>query len=66
VLNLYGHCRWKMLTLRAGFWNTLNEDYRYHGSGVNGAGRDGGSGGGILKADLCPAGAGVVLKINCF
>ncbi|MCC6723944.1 MAG: TonB-dependent receptor [Saprospiraceae bacterium] len=43
VLNLNGY--WKFskskyaLTLRAGLWNILNADYRYHGSGVNGVGR---------------------------
>jgi outer membrane receptor protein involved in Fe transport len=39
IWNLYGSYSWKWLKLRAGFWNILNEDYRYHGSGVNGAGR---------------------------
>ncbi len=43
VLNLYGY--WTIpkskfnFTLRAGLWNILNADYRYHGSGVNGVGR---------------------------
>ncbi len=40
VVNLHGSWSWKMLTLRAGFWNILNADYRYHGSGVNGMGRN--------------------------
>lgn len=39
VVNFYGNYQWKMLTLRAGFWNIFNADYRYHGSGVNGVGR---------------------------
>jgi outer membrane receptor protein involved in Fe transport len=39
IVNIYGHWHWKWLLLRAGFWNILNADYRYHGSGVNGPGR---------------------------
>ncbi|MEK7255312.1 MAG: TonB-dependent receptor [Bacteroidota bacterium] len=40
-VNVYGDFEWKWLTLRAGIWNVFNEDYRYHGSGVNGMGRSG-------------------------
>ncbi len=39
VVNLFGNYQWKILALRAGLWNILNADYRYHGSGVNGVGR---------------------------
>ena len=39
VVNIYGECTWKKLILRAGLWNLSDEDYRYHGSGINSPGR---------------------------
>ncbi|MBK8877911.1 MAG: TonB-dependent receptor [Haliscomenobacter sp.] len=39
VFNLYGAYSWNAFTVRAGFWNIGNEDYRYHGSGTNAMGR---------------------------
>jgi hemoglobin/transferrin/lactoferrin receptor protein len=39
ALNAYGDYTWQWLTVRAGLYNMLNADYRYHGSGVNAAGR---------------------------
>ena len=39
VLNLYGGCAWRQIRLNAGLQNFLNEDYRTHGSGINGVGR---------------------------
>jgi outer membrane receptor protein involved in Fe transport len=39
VFNVYGEYVLKKLSLRMGFWNLSNEDYRYHGSGINAPGR---------------------------
>ncbi|MBK8491407.1 MAG: TonB-dependent receptor [Saprospirales bacterium] len=39
VLNVFGSYSWKWMTVRAGAWNMFNQDYRYHGSGINGMGR---------------------------
>lgn len=39
IVNCYGAYTFRSITVRAGFWNLLNVDYRYHGSGVNGVGR---------------------------
>lgn len=39
VVNIYGEYTWKKLILRAGLWNLSDEDYRYHGSGINSPGR---------------------------
>lgn len=39
VFNVYGGCQLKQIAVSAGFQNLLNEDYRTHGSGINGAGR---------------------------
>lgn len=39
VFNLYGGCYFNKILLNAGLQNLLNEDYRYHGSGINGVGR---------------------------
>ncbi len=39
TFNLYGDYSWKWVTMRAGFYNALNADYRYHGSGINAPGR---------------------------
>jgi outer membrane receptor protein involved in Fe transport len=39
VLNLYAGCEWRFLSLRLSALNVFNEDYRTHGSGVNGYGR---------------------------
>ena len=39
VFNLYGGYYWGKALINAGLQNILNEDYRYHGSGINGAGR---------------------------
>ncbi len=41
VVNVFGSWEHNWWTLRAGLWNVLNADYRYHGSGVNGGGRSG-------------------------
>jgi len=39
VLNFYGGYKWSKLQINAGLQNLFNEDYRMHGSGVNGVGR---------------------------
>lgn len=39
LLNLYAGYSWKKLQLRTGVQNIFNEDYRTHGSGINGTGR---------------------------
>lgn len=39
VLNLYAGYEWRFLNLRLSALNLFNEDYRTHGSGVNGYGR---------------------------
>lgn len=39
VFNLYGGYQLKHISVSAGFQNLLNEDYRTHGSGINGVGR---------------------------
>jgi outer membrane receptor protein involved in Fe transport len=39
VLNFYAGYEWKQVRLNAGLQNLLNEDYRTHGSGINGVGR---------------------------
>ncbi len=39
AVNCYGEYTWKWLSLRAGVYNIFNADYRYHGSGMNAAGR---------------------------
>jgi outer membrane receptor protein involved in Fe transport len=39
VLNLYAGYQYKMLQFRLSGQNLLNEDYRTHGSGINGVGR---------------------------
>lgn len=41
VGNIYGSYSWEKIRVRAGIWNLLNVDYRYHGSGVNSPGRHG-------------------------
>ncbi|MFY9464269.1 MAG: TonB-dependent receptor [Sediminibacterium sp.] len=40
LLNLYAGYELKSLSVRAGLMNALNTDYRTHGSGINGAGRN--------------------------
>jgi hemoglobin/transferrin/lactoferrin receptor protein len=39
VFNLYGGYKMESIQLNAGVQNLLNEDYRTHGSGINGVGR---------------------------
>jgi hemoglobin/transferrin/lactoferrin receptor protein len=39
IFNIYGGYSFKNLSLNIAFQNLLNEDYRTHGSGVNGVGR---------------------------
>jgi hemoglobin/transferrin/lactoferrin receptor protein len=39
VFNIYGGYSYKNVSLNIAFQNLLNEDYRTHGSGVNGVGR---------------------------
>jgi outer membrane receptor protein involved in Fe transport len=39
VLNLFTGYDFSFLKLKAGFENLFNEDYRTHGSGINGVGR---------------------------
>ena len=39
VINLYGGCQLDAVKFNAGIQNILNEDYRTHGSGINGVGR---------------------------
>ena len=39
VLNIYGGYSWSFADLNLGAQNLLNEDYRTHGSGINGVGR---------------------------
>lgn len=41
VMNVYGGYQLKKLKLSAGVQNIFNEDYRTHGSGINGYGRSG-------------------------
>ena len=40
VFNVYGEYALKKLSFRMGFWNLFDEDYRYHGSGINAPGRN--------------------------
>jgi hemoglobin/transferrin/lactoferrin receptor protein len=39
IFNIYGGYSFKNITLNVAFQNLLNEDYRTHGSGINGVGR---------------------------
>ncbi|NJN34095.1 MAG: TonB-dependent receptor [Saprospiraceae bacterium] len=39
ILNLYGNFQWRFLHFSMGATNLFNQDYRYHGSGINGVGR---------------------------
>ena len=39
VVNLFAGYNLKHIRLKAGFENIFNEDYRTHGSGINGVGR---------------------------
>ncbi|MEJ8843667.1 TonB-dependent receptor [Lacibacter sp. H375] len=39
VINLYAGYQWKQLQLQTGLQNLFNQDYRTHGSGINGYGR---------------------------
>jgi hemoglobin/transferrin/lactoferrin receptor protein len=39
IMNVYGNYSWQSLTLNIAFQNLFNQDYRTHGSGVNGVGR---------------------------
>jgi outer membrane receptor protein involved in Fe transport len=39
TLNLNSGCTWKFITIDLSLKNLFNEDYRYHGSGINGYGR---------------------------
>jgi hemoglobin/transferrin/lactoferrin receptor protein len=39
VLNMYAGYEWKILQFNAGLQNLFDEDYRMHGSGINGVGR---------------------------
>jgi hemoglobin/transferrin/lactoferrin receptor protein len=39
VINVRAGFDWKWLGISAGFNNLLDEDYRIHGSGINGYGR---------------------------
>ncbi|HLP36046.1 TonB-dependent receptor [Lacibacter sp.] len=39
VLNIYAGYEWKQLRFNTGIQNLFNEDYRTHGSGINGVGR---------------------------
>ncbi len=39
VMNLYAGYQWKLLQMQAGLQNLFNQDYRTHGSGINGYGR---------------------------
>jgi outer membrane receptor protein involved in Fe transport len=39
VVNFFAGYQWKMVKLKVGFENIFNEDYRTHGSGINGVGR---------------------------
>lgn len=41
VLNIHGSYSINYITIAVGLQNIFNEDYRYHGSGVNGYGRSG-------------------------
>lgn len=41
LFNLYGGYKWKQVSFSVGLQNLLNEDYRTHGSGINGVGRSG-------------------------
>jgi hemoglobin/transferrin/lactoferrin receptor protein len=39
VLNIYAGYEWKQLRFNTGIQNLFDEDYRTHGSGINGVGR---------------------------
>jgi hemoglobin/transferrin/lactoferrin receptor protein len=39
VVNLFAGYQWSFLKVKTGFENIFNEDYRTHGSGINGIGR---------------------------
>ena len=39
VVNFFTGYQWTMVKLKVGFENIFNEDYRTHGSGINGVGR---------------------------
>ena len=41
IINLYGGCQFPSVNINIGLQNLLNEDYRTHGSGINGVGRSG-------------------------
>jgi hemoglobin/transferrin/lactoferrin receptor protein len=39
IMNIYGSYNWQFLNFNIGLQNLFNQDYRTHGSGVNGVGR---------------------------
>jgi outer membrane cobalamin receptor len=39
IFNVHASYTWRFLTVDLSLKNLLNEDYRYHGSGINGSGR---------------------------
>jgi len=39
VVNLFAGYQWSFVKIKTGFENIFNEDYRTHGSGINGVGR---------------------------
>lgn len=41
IINLYGGYQFPSVNINTGLQNLLNEDYRTHGSGINGVGRSG-------------------------